>query len=67
MTAPVQDAAPGSRTTVHRRPLSFGRFVAGAQARGTLVVQPRMGFSDPALMRAACWPPKERRTRSSAP
>ncbi|MFB8039014.1 methylaspartate mutase [Streptomyces sp. NPDC056004] len=52
MTAPVQEAPPGSRTTVHRRPLSFGRFVAGAQARGTLVVQPRMGFSDPALMRA---------------
>ncbi len=45
-------AAPDSRTTVHRRPLSFGRFVAEAQNRGTLVVQPRMGFSDPALMRA---------------
>ncbi|WP_251096890.1 methylaspartate mutase [Streptomyces sp. Caat 7-52] len=37
---------------MHRRPRSFGRFVAEAQARGALVVQPRMGFSDPALMRA---------------
>lgn len=37
---------------LHRRPPSFGRFVAEAQARGALVVQPRMGFSDPALMRA---------------
>ncbi|WTP28249.1 methylaspartate mutase [Streptomyces sp. NBC_00203] len=35
-----------------QRPLPFGRFVADAQARGALVVQPRMGFSDPALMRA---------------
>ncbi|WTE75010.1 methylaspartate mutase [Streptomyces sp. NBC_01615] len=32
--------------------MPFGRFVADAQARGALVVQPRMGFSDPALMRA---------------
>ncbi|MGW3136209.1 methylaspartate mutase [Streptomyces sp. NPDC001139] len=31
---------------------SFGRFVAAARARGALVVQPRMGFSDPARMRA---------------
>ncbi|MGW8333339.1 methylaspartate mutase [Streptomyces sp. NPDC055897] len=31
---------------------SFGRFVAAARARGTLVVQPRMGFSEPARMRA---------------
>lgn len=31
---------------------SFGRFVATAQARGALVVQPRMGFSEPARMRA---------------
>ncbi|GHA90689.1 methylaspartate mutase [Streptomyces tendae] len=29
----------------------FGEFVAGARARGTLVVQPRMGFSDPGRMR----------------
>ncbi|MEU2073535.1 methylaspartate mutase [Streptomyces sp. NPDC013489] len=30
---------------------SFGRFVAAAHARGALVVQPRMGFSEPARMR----------------
>jgi methylaspartate mutase epsilon subunit len=29
----------------------FGDFVAGARARGTLVVQPRMGFGDPRRMR----------------
>ncbi|WP_329283815.1 methylaspartate mutase [Streptomyces sp. NBC_00691] len=34
------------------RATSFGRFVAAAGARGALVVQPRMGFSDPARMRA---------------
>ncbi|WP_406475072.1 methylaspartate mutase [Streptomyces sp. NBC_01615] len=39
-------------TALHQRPMPFGRFVADAQARGALVVQPRMGFSDPALMRA---------------
>ncbi|MCF1596021.1 methylaspartate mutase [Streptomyces muensis] len=32
-------------------PVPFGDFVARAQTRGTLVVQPRMGFSDPARMR----------------
>ncbi|WNI33219.1 methylaspartate mutase [Streptomyces sp. ITFR-6] len=52
MTPQTLAAAPDSRTTVHRRPLSFGRFVAEAQNRGALVVQPRMGFSGPALMRA---------------
>ena len=52
MTAPVQVPRAAERTAVHRRPLSFGRFVAEAQARGALVVQPRMGFSDPSLMRA---------------
>ncbi|MER6100567.1 methylaspartate mutase [Streptomyces sp. NPDC001728] len=31
---------------------SFGAFVAAAAADGRLVVQPRMGFSDPHLMRA---------------
>lgn len=31
---------------------SFGRFVAAAAARGSLVVQPRMGFAAPARMRA---------------
>ncbi|MET9412252.1 methylaspartate mutase [Streptomyces sp. NPDC002935] len=39
-------------SALDRHPLSFGRFVAEAQARGALVVQPRMGFSDPALMRS---------------
>jgi methylaspartate mutase epsilon subunit len=29
----------------------FGEFVTRAQSRGALVVQPRMGFGDPALMR----------------
>ncbi|MGN5632281.1 methylaspartate mutase [Streptomyces sp. AC154] len=52
MTPQTLAAAPDGRTTVHRRPLSFGRFVAEAQNRGALVVQPRMGFSGPALMRA---------------
>ncbi|MGA4844603.1 methylaspartate mutase [Streptomyces sp. G45] len=31
--------------------LPFGEFVSRAHTRGTLVVQPRMGFSDPELMR----------------
>jgi methylaspartate mutase epsilon subunit len=30
----------------------FGEFVAGAQRAGRLVVQPRMGFAEPATMRA---------------
>jgi methylaspartate mutase epsilon subunit len=34
-----------------QRPLSFGAVVAGHHALGELVVQPRMGFADPALMR----------------
>jgi methylaspartate mutase epsilon subunit len=33
-------------------PQDFGRFVRRARARGEIVVQPRMGFSDPALMRS---------------
>lgn len=32
-------------------PVSFGSYIASAAARGSLVVQPRMGFSDPARMR----------------
>ncbi|MFJ7254130.1 methylaspartate mutase [Streptomyces sp. NPDC098085] len=44
-------AGAAGAVTVHGRPASFGRFVAEAQARGQLVVQPRMGFSDPARMR----------------
>jgi methylaspartate mutase epsilon subunit len=38
-------------TTVAQRAASFGAVVAGRHARGELVVQPRMGFGDPALMR----------------
>ena len=37
---------------VPRRDASFGAVVAAAQARGELVVQPRMGFAGPARMRA---------------
>ncbi|MFF5427917.1 MULTISPECIES: methylaspartate mutase [unclassified Streptomyces] len=33
-------------------PPSFGAFVAASAAAGRLVVQPRMGFGDPGLMRA---------------
>jgi methylaspartate mutase epsilon subunit len=33
------------------KPGSFGRFVADAALMGDLVVQPRMGFADPATMR----------------
>lgn len=33
------------------RPAGFAAYVASAAARGELVVQPRMGFSDPAQMR----------------
>ncbi len=33
-------------------PVDFGAFVRSAAAGGRLVVQPRMGFSDPRLMRA---------------
>ncbi|MEU8760200.1 methylaspartate mutase [Streptomyces sp. NPDC048659] len=40
MTAPAPAAA------------GFGAFVAAASAAGRLVVQPRMGFGDPALMRS---------------
>ncbi|MER7763033.1 methylaspartate mutase [Streptomyces sp. NPDC097619] len=41
--APTAAAAPAHP--------SFGGFVAAAAAAGRLVVQPRMGFGDPALMR----------------
>ena len=43
---------PRGPVAVHGSRASFARYVADAQARGALVVQPRMGFSDPALMRA---------------
>ncbi|MGO4428635.1 methylaspartate mutase, partial [Streptomyces sp. MCAF7] len=32
--------------------VDFGAFVRAGAAHGRLVVQPRMGFSDPAAMRA---------------
>ncbi|WP_336621084.1 amino acid--tRNA ligase-related protein [Streptomyces sp. DH24] len=48
-------AAPADAT-------SFGRFVAAAAAAGRLVVQPRMGFSDPRAMRAGL----ERTRRAAA-
>ncbi|MCB5163541.1 methylaspartate mutase [Streptomyces bambusae] len=43
-------AAPGTGAGAAPVP-SFGAFVAAAAASGRLVVQPRMGFCDPALMR----------------
>ncbi|MFE6051419.1 methylaspartate mutase [Kitasatospora sp. NPDC056446] len=52
-------AAPGGARVVPAavrgvpvRRSGFGEFVARAHARGELVVQPRMGFSDPGEMRA---------------
>uniref|UniRef100_UPI003F68A282 amino acid--tRNA ligase-related protein n=1 Tax=Streptomyces otsuchiensis TaxID=2681388 RepID=UPI003F68A282 len=48
--APVPPAGnPGAEHAVAAP--SFGAFVASAAAAGSLVVQPRMGFSDPARMR----------------
>ncbi|MEU1107018.1 methylaspartate mutase [Streptomyces tibetensis] len=47
------------------RPAAFGRYVAEAQAEGVLVVQPRMGFSDPAEMRAGLLATKGVPTRSA--
>ncbi len=43
-------AGPSARVLPVRRS-GFGEFVARAHARGQLVVQPRMGFSDPEEMR----------------
>ncbi|WP_330343122.1 methylaspartate mutase [Streptomyces sp. NBC_00557] len=39
------------RRAAEQRPVDFGAFVRAAGAEGRLVVQPRMGFGDPALMR----------------
>ncbi|RSS28492.1 hypothetical protein EF906_35720, partial [Streptomyces sp. WAC08241] len=54
-TAPAagsgRPAAGGPGALLARAPASFGAFVARAHARGELVVQPRMGFGDPGLMR----------------
>ncbi|MFH8626583.1 methylaspartate mutase [Streptomyces vietnamensis] len=44
-------ASTSSGLLLDRAPASFGAFVARAYARGELVVQPRMGFGDPGLMR----------------
>uniref|UniRef100_UPI0037FE6417 methylaspartate mutase n=1 Tax=Streptomyces sp. NPDC091383 TaxID=3365996 RepID=UPI0037FE6417 len=49
---PAFASRPRGPVAVHGSRVSFARYVADAQARGALVVQPRMGFSDPALMRA---------------
>ncbi|MEV7398777.1 methylaspartate mutase [Streptomyces sp. NPDC091267] len=46
---------PGARPPRRRaeaRPVDFGAFVRARSRAGDLVVQPRMGFSDPATMRA---------------
>lgn len=45
-------ARPLRRTTEGARPVDFGAFVRARSRAGELVVQPRMGFSDPATMRA---------------
>ncbi|GHG33167.1 methylaspartate mutase [Streptomyces zaomyceticus] len=47
-TAPPSAGSPGAPAAGSA---SFGAFVARAYARGELVVQPRMGFGDPGLMR----------------
>ncbi|MGW1429738.1 methylaspartate mutase [Streptomyces sp. NPDC002431] len=50
---------------VPARTVSFGRYVAEAQAEGVLVVQPRMGFSDPAAMRAGLLATRQVPTRTA--
>ncbi|MEU8509516.1 methylaspartate mutase [Streptomyces brevispora] len=45
-------ARPLRRTSGGARPVDFGAFVRARSRAGDLVVQPRMGFSDPATMRA---------------
>ncbi|WP_406092355.1 methylaspartate mutase [Streptomyces sp. NBC_01013] len=45
-------AHPLRRTAEGARPVDFGAFVRARSRAGDLVVQPRMGFSDPATMRA---------------
>ncbi|MFD7719436.1 methylaspartate mutase [Streptomyces sp. NPDC059814] len=45
-------ARPLRRTSEGARPVDFGAFVRARSRAGDLVVQPRMGFSDPATMRA---------------
>lgn len=45
-------AHPLRRTAEGARPVDFGAFVRARSRTGDLVVQPRMGFSDPGTMRA---------------
>ncbi|MEU3457847.1 methylaspartate mutase [Micromonospora sp. NPDC006766] len=44
--------APSRDGATNPQPIDFGEFVRRRGGRGALVVQPRMGFSDPARMRA---------------
>ncbi|MEV0253569.1 amino acid--tRNA ligase-related protein [Streptomyces sp. NPDC050732] len=52
------------RPDASARPAAFGRYIAEAQADGVLVVQPRMGFADPAAMRAGLLAVRDVPTRS---
>ncbi|MFF8835267.1 methylaspartate mutase [Streptomyces sp. NPDC015130] len=54
MTVPTRRPAPATPAALPRPlpPGSFGAFVSAARAAGRLVVQPRMGMSDPRAMRA---------------
>ena len=51
MWASCRVSASDDAIVMRVQPVSFGGYVASAAARGSLVVQPRMGFSDPARMR----------------
>jgi methylaspartate mutase epsilon subunit len=62
MSATDAAAAAGAATaTVLRHPPSFGEVVAAHRARGELVVQPRMGFADPEIMRQGLLATREAR------
>jgi methylaspartate mutase epsilon subunit len=52
-------AVPGEGAPVRARRKGFGRFVLDAHAAGDLVVQPRMGFSDPGEMRSGLMATRE--------
>ncbi|GAA3166274.1 methylaspartate mutase [Planomonospora alba] len=52
-------APAGGRAPARRRRRGFGGFVLDAHAAGNLVVQPRMGFSDPGEMRSGLMATKE--------
>ncbi|WP_329572854.1 methylaspartate mutase [Kitasatospora sp. NBC_01266] len=51
MTLPELPELPADQRPARQRPVDFGEFVRRAGAAGRLVVQPRMGFGDPARMR----------------